>query len=68
MSNAPNTTVFSGGSGFLAASLTAFAQHLPLSISPDHIWAVLSYAFAKHVDAHAEELRKNSMKGRNGSK
>jgi len=55
----PETIVFSGGSGFLAACLTAFAQHLPLELSPDHIWAVLSYAFAKHVDTHAEELRKN---------
>jgi len=59
LSNAPDTTAFSGGSGFLAACLTAFAQHLPLALSPDHIWAVLSYAFAKHVDKHAEELRTN---------
>jgi len=59
VSDAPDTTVFSGGSGFLAACLTAFAQHLPLSLSPDHVWTVLSYAFAKHVDKHAEELREN---------
>lgn len=59
LSDAPDTIVFSGGSGFLAACLTAFAQHLPLALSPDHVWALLSYAFAKHVDKHAEELRKN---------
>ena len=32
---------------------TAFA----LSISPNHVWALPSYVFAKHVDQHAEELR-----------
>mmetsp|Transcript_3673 Transcript_3673/g.8147 ORF Transcript_3673/g.8147 Transcript_3673/m.8147 type:complete len:517 (+) Transcript_3673:142-1692(+) len=55
----PETTVFAGGSGFFAACLTAFAQHLPLSLSPDSVWVLLSYAFAKHIDAHAEELRGN---------
>eukprot|EP00584_Thalassiosira_punctigera_P000146 CAMPEP_0172535634 /NCGR_PEP_ID=MMETSP1067-20121228/7551_1 /TAXON_ID=265564 ORGANISM="Thalassiosira punctigera, Strain Tpunct2005C2" /NCGR_SAMPLE_ID=MMETSP1067 /ASSEMBLY_ACC=CAM_ASM_000444 /LENGTH=533 /DNA_ID=CAMNT_0013320573 /DNA_START=75 /DNA_END=1676 /DNA_ORIENTATION=- len=59
LSNAPDTTVFCGGSGFLAACLTAFARHLPLALSPDHVWVLLSYAFAKHVDKHAEELRGN---------
>mmetsp|Transcript_24376 Transcript_24376/g.51711 ORF Transcript_24376/g.51711 Transcript_24376/m.51711 type:complete len:544 (-) Transcript_24376:781-2412(-) len=59
VADVPDTIAFSGGSGFLAACLTAFAQHLPLELSPDHVWAVLSYAFAKHVDTHAEELRKN---------
>ena len=59
VSKTPDSIVFSGGSGFLAACLTAFAHHLPLALSPDHIWSVLSYAFAKHVDKHAEELRSN---------
>lgn len=59
VSKMPDNTVFSGGSGFLAASLTAFAEHLTLAISPDHVWALLSYAFAKHVDTHVEELREN---------
>ena len=43
--------------GFLVACVTAFAQHLPLGLSPDHIWALITYVFAKHVDNHAEELR-----------
>jgi len=51
VSDSPDTTVFAGGSGFFAACLTSFAQHLPLALSPDHVWAVLSYAFAKHVQS-----------------
>jgi len=48
-----------GGNGFLVACVTAFAQHLPLELSPDHIWSLISYAFAKNVDENAEELREN---------
>ncbi len=48
-----------GGNGFLVACVTAFAQHLPLGLSPDHIWTLITYTFAKHVDTHAEELRSN---------
>jgi hypothetical protein len=48
-----------GGHGFHAACIIAFAQHLPLGLSPDHIWTLVTYAFAKHVDTHAEELRSN---------
>ena len=45
---------------FLLPVLQPFAQHLPLGSSPDHIWTLITYAFAKHVvDAHAEELRSN---------
>ena len=47
------------GNGFLVACITAFAQHLPLGLSPDHFWTLITYAFAKHVDKHAEELRSN---------
>ena len=48
-----------GGNGFIMACVTAFAQHLPLTLSPDHIWILISYAFAKHVDQNAEQLRQN---------
>lgn len=51
--------VYSGGSGFFVAALMAFAQHLPLQLSPDHIWSLIMYAFAKHVDTNAEALRSN---------
>ena len=54
--------MFVGSQGFFAACLSAFAQHLPLAFSPDHIWALISYAFAQHVDQNAEALRANFVK------
>lgn len=51
--------IYQGGNGFIVAVVTAFAQHLPLELSPDHIWSLITYAFAKHVDQNAEALRKN---------
>ena len=59
MSDTPQSLVFTGGHGFLAACMTAFARHLPLSLDATDIWTVISFAFAKHVDKHSEELRKN---------
>jgi len=58
-SKCPENLVFAGSQGFFAACLSAFAQHLPLAISPDHVWALISFAFAQHVNKHAEELRSN---------
>ena len=49
--------VFAGGQGFVAAAMMAFAHHLPLSLSPDHLWTIISQGFAHHVNEHAEELR-----------
>ncbi|CAB9500082.1 expressed unknown protein [Seminavis robusta] len=51
--------VHGGTNGLVMAMVTAFAQHLPLELSPDSIWIAISYAFAKHVDQNAESLRKN---------
>ncbi|CAB9526290.1 unknown protein [Seminavis robusta] len=51
--------VHTGANGLVMAMVTAFAQHLPLELSPDLIWIAISYAFAKHVDRNAEALRKN---------
>lgn len=51
--------VFPGGHGFFASCVLAFAQHLPLRLSPDHLWAVIVNGFARHVNRHAEELRDN---------
>ena len=56
-SNHHDNLIYVGGNGFLVACVTAFAQHLPLKLSPDHIWSLITYAFAKHVDKNAEELR-----------
>ena len=55
----PQKVVYLGSDGFLIALMTAFAQHLPLILSPDHVWILISNVFAKHVDLHSEELRKN---------
>jgi hypothetical protein len=41
----------------LQAVHVAFAEHRPLSLSPDHIWLIIAQGFAIHVDQHAEELR-----------
>lgn len=56
---APGGLVHAGADGFIVAVLTAFARHLPLALSPDHIWALISTGFARHVDANAEALREN---------
>lgn len=56
-SQTPPGLVFAGGHGFLAAALTAFARHLPLTLGPDQVWALISFGFAQHVDKNAEELR-----------
>lgn len=54
--------VYAGGDGFFRCCLTAFAQHLPLKLSPDHFWTLITYAFAKHVDQNSEKLRKKFVK------
>lgn len=43
--------------GFARAVITAFAEHRPLILRPDDIWAVIAYGHCKHVEKHAEELR-----------
>jgi hypothetical protein len=42
---------------FVAAVQFAFDAHLPLSLSPDHVWIVLAQGFANHLQLHAEHLR-----------
>ena len=41
----------------MGAIQLAFDHHLPLELSPDHIWLALAQGFARHVHLHAEELR-----------
>jgi hypothetical protein len=41
----------------IGAIQLSFDQHLPLELSPDHVWIVLAQGFARHVHANAEELR-----------
>jgi len=56
-SETPADLVHCGGDGFMAACMTAFARHLPLELAPDHIWALVAFAFGRHVNKHAEALR-----------
>lgn len=42
---------------FAYAVYKAYAEHRPLTISPDMIWLMIMQGFAQHVDANAEELR-----------
>lgn len=37
---------------------TAYADHRPFVLSPDAIWILICQGFTRHVDAHAEQLRK----------
>ena len=57
ISNMPPNLVSGGSWGFFAACLTAYAEHLPLRLSPDDIWQVILHAFKIHVDLNAEKLR-----------
>ena len=40
------------------AAHDAFYEHLPLVLSPDAVWLCLAQGFARHVNSHAEELRR----------
>lgn len=42
---------------FLQTVENCFNGHLPLAISPDHIWTLIAQGFADHVRKNAEELR-----------
>ncbi|MEZ4884578.1 MAG: DUF4419 domain-containing protein [Chitinophagales bacterium] len=42
---------------FAAAIQLAYAQHRPLTFSPDMVWMLICQGFAKHVDLNSEALR-----------
>ena len=52
-----SSLVHVGNDGFVMALVTAFAQHLPLTLSPDHIWMVIAHVFATHVEQNADALQ-----------
>lgn len=54
--------VHQGGRSFFDCCVCAFAQHLPLALSPDHFWTLITYAFAKHVDQNSKVLSKKFVK------
>ena len=46
-----------GSNGFVGAVHTAYDNHYPLVLSPDHIWMCIVQGFATHVNQNAEKLR-----------
>ena len=44
--------------GFLTAVHIAYTHHVPLCISPDHIWTLIVQGFCTHMDINHEALRK----------
>jgi hypothetical protein len=44
---------------FVEAVHHAYSDHLPLNISPDMIWYLISSAAATHINLNAEQLRNN---------
>lgn len=55
----PDEQVLAGGHphGFISAAISAFAQHYPIAIRPQHFWLMILQAVATHVDQNAEEIR-----------
>ena len=51
---------------FVGAVHTAFANHYPLTISPDHIWMCIAQGLSNHVSANAEKLRSMFVKHESG--
>ncbi len=49
----------STGNAFIDAITTAFANHYPLLLKPDHFWLMVVQGVAIHTNKHAEELRSN---------
>lgn len=47
---------------FAEAIQLAYAQHRPLTFSPDMIWMLICQGFAKHVDLNSEDLRHHFVK------
>ena len=43
--------------GFLQAAVTAFSEHYPFIMRPQHIWILILQVVAEHVNRNAQELR-----------
>lgn len=57
-SKLPDSLVNFGYHPFFNGMYQAYADHRPFTLSPDMIWLLISQGFARHVNQHAEELRK----------
>src|SRR5215470_17051358 len=45
------------GHPFVQAAHFAFAEHLPLILSPDDVWLCIAQGFGTHVELNAEVFR-----------
>lgn len=43
--------------GFMTAVRTAYSSHVPLMLSPDHIWTLIGQGISKHISENAEKFR-----------
>lgn len=48
---------YQGESPFYGTLVTAYANHMSVTLSPDMIWLLISQGFSRYVSAHAEKLR-----------
>lgn len=53
---------------FYNSIIEAFANHRPITLSPDMIWLIISQGFSSYVNDHPDEMRKKlvSHKGKMG--
>jgi hypothetical protein len=42
---------------FISAIITAFSEHFPLALRPQHFWILILQAISRHVDDKHEEVR-----------
>jgi hypothetical protein len=47
-----------GINSFLGTALRSYAEHVPLTLSPDDVWVTILQAVAKHITLNAEDARK----------
>ena len=48
---------YQGEGPFFSTLVTAYANHMSVTLSPDMVWLLISQGFARYVDEHAEKLR-----------
>jgi hypothetical protein len=48
---------YGGTNGFLRTILYAWQHHLPLVLTPDHIWLLIVQAVSRHINTNSEALR-----------
>ena len=56
-SEAEGRVFHAGYHPFIAAVDAAYRQHLPLALSPDHVWLLVAQGFARIVQADPEAMR-----------